>query len=154
MADAIVGGGSVAAVIGIAVVVVLYLAAIIAPLVMLVVALVDMVRRPDWQWRIARQERVLWILLVVLVNLFAIPSLIYWFNIRRKLQAVEAAAAAGLYGSGHYGYGGWEPGPPPMPYTAVAAPGWHPDPSGRSQFRWWDGLRWTDQTWGQGSGRR
>jgi hypothetical protein len=99
MADAIVGGGSVAAVIGIAVVVVLYLAAIIAPLVMLVVALVDMVRRPDWQWRIARQERVLWILLVVLVNLFAIPSLIYWFNIRRKLEAVEAAPAAGLYGA-------------------------------------------------------
>ncbi len=22
--------------------------------------------------------------------------------------------------------------------------GWHPDPSGRHQHRWWDGQRWTD----------
>ena len=25
------------------------------------------------------------------------------------------------------------------------APGWHPDPSGRWQVRWWDGSTWTDQ---------
>lgn len=27
---------------------------------------------------------------------------------------------------------------PPVP------PGWHPDPSGARQWRWWDGYRWTD----------
>lgn len=27
----------------------------------------------------------------------------------------------------------------------MTAAGWHPDPSGRHQFRWWDGNRWTDQ---------
>ena len=25
------------------------------------------------------------------------------------------------------------------------APGWHPDPSGRWQLRWWDGAAWTDR---------
>jgi hypothetical protein len=27
----------------------------------------------------------------------------------------------------------------------TTAAGWHPDPSGRFEFRWWDGGRWTDQ---------
>ena len=22
---------------------------------------------------------------------------------------------------------------------------WHPDPTGRHQYRWWDGRQWTDQ---------
>jgi hypothetical protein len=26
---------------------------------------------------------------------------------------------------------------------AVSPPAWHPDPSGRFQFRWWDGSEWT-----------
>ena len=68
----------------------------IGSLVMLIVALVDIVRRPDWQWKLAGQEKILWLLLVILVNFLAIPSLIYWFNIRKKLQAVEAAAAVAI----------------------------------------------------------
>jgi len=31
-----------------------------------------------------------------------------------------------------------------MTPMAGAAPGWHPDPSGRWQVRWWDGSAWTD----------
>ncbi len=27
----------------------------------------------------------------------------------------------------------------------VSPPAWHPDPSGRFQFRWWDGREWTSQ---------
>lgn len=27
----------------------------------------------------------------------------------------------------------------------MTAAGWHPDPGGRHQFRWWDGASWTDQ---------
>ena len=56
---------------------------------------------------------------------------------------------------------GWVPGPaPPSPVgspagqavgvpahwaaaTATPGPGWHPDPSGLNQWRWWDGLQWT-----------
>jgi hypothetical protein len=30
-----------------------------------------------------------------------------------------------------------------QPYTGVL-PGWHPDPSGRYQFRYWSGNRWTE----------
>jgi hypothetical protein len=33
-----------------------------------------------------------------------------------------------------------EPGPPVLP-----PPGWHPDPSGRFHYRWWDGTMWTSQ---------
>ena len=38
---------------------------------------------------LAGHEKTLWLLLVILINFLAIPSLIYWFNIRKKLQAVE-----------------------------------------------------------------
>ena len=48
----------------------------IAAFVFFIVALVDMVKRPDWEWKLAGQEKVLWILLVVLVNFLAIPSFI------------------------------------------------------------------------------
>jgi Protein of unknown function (DUF2510) len=33
--------------------------------------------------------------------------------------------------------------PPAAPPPAVSPPAWHPDPSGRFQFRWWDGREWT-----------
>lgn len=33
-----------------------------------------------------------------------------------------------------------EAGPPVLP-----PPGWHPDPSGRFHYRWWDGTMWTSQ---------
>jgi hypothetical protein len=140
--------GSIAAA-AIAALVVLYFVVILGSLAMTVVAVVDIARRPDWQWKIAGQEKVLWLLLSILINLFAIPSLIYWFRIRPKLVAVEHAAAAGAYGAGHVTYAGWVPGPTPSPYPAVAPAGWQPDPSGQHQFRWWDGTRWTEQTWSQ-----
>ena len=117
-------------------------------LVMLVVALVDIARRPDWQWKLAGQEKVLWLLLVILVNILAIPSLIYWFSIRKKLVAVEQAAAAGQFGPGQMTYAGWAP-VPPNPYPGMVPPGWHPDPSGQQEWRWWDGTRWTDHTWSE-----
>ncbi len=33
-------------------------------------------------------------------------------------------------------------------------PGWYADPSGRSEFRWFDGSRWTDQVVVGGQQRR
>jgi hypothetical protein len=133
-----------------AVLVTAYVVVILGSLAMMVVAVVDIARRPDWQWKIAGQEKVLWLLLAILINVLAIPSLIYWFTIRKKLVAVEHAAAAGAYGSGHMSYAGWVPGPPAQSaYPAVAPAGWQPDPSGQHQFRWWDGVRWTGQRWSQ-----
>ena len=120
----------------------------IGSVVMLIVALVDIVKRPEWQWKLAGQDKILWLLLVILVNILAIPALIYWFSIRTKLMAVQTAAAAGQYGPGHMTYSGWEPGPPPAPFPPGMAPaGWHPDPGGVHRLRWWDGTRWTDHTW-------
>ena len=66
--------------------VVIYLVVIVGSLVMMIVSLVDIVRRPEWQWKLAGQEKVLWLLLVILVNILAITSLIYWFSIRKKLM--------------------------------------------------------------------
>ncbi len=31
------------------------------------------------------------------------------------------------------------------PGGAVSPPAWHPDPSGRFHYRWWDGSEWTSQ---------
>jgi hypothetical protein len=30
------------------------------------------------------------------------------------------------------------------PFSRLPPPGWHPDPSGRHWWRWWDGRDWTD----------
>jgi hypothetical protein len=109
---------------GLVVFFVVYGVVILGSLAMLIVALVDIVKRPDWQWKLAGQEKVVWILSVILVNFLAILPLVYWLNIRKKLIAVERAAAAGQYGPGHMTYSGWEPTPPSFP-----PPGWHPDPS-------------------------
>jgi hypothetical protein len=122
----------------------LIFAASIGALVGLIVALVDMVRRPDWQWKLAGQEKVVWILLVCLVNVFAIVSLIYWFNIRKKLVAAEQAAAAGQFGPGHMGFGGWEPGPAPAPFPRSSPPGWYGDPTKEHDLRFFDGMYWTE----------
>jgi hypothetical protein len=119
----------------------------IGSLVMFIVALVDMVKRPDWEWKLAGQEKILWILLVVLVNFLAIPSLIYWFSIRNKLIAVREAAQRGAFGPGRMTYAGWEPNLAPIAYAGAAPAGWYPDAAAPGLFRWWDGVRWSEHTW-------
>ncbi|MGA2036156.1 MAG: DUF2510 domain-containing protein [Acidimicrobiales bacterium] len=132
-------------VVGIVLLFALYFIVIIGSIALLIIALIDIVKRPEWQWKIAGQEKVLWLLLVVLVNFLAIPSLIYWFNIRKKLIAVEKAAASGQLGLGHMTYGGWEPTPSmPMAFVDMPPPNWQPDPSGQYRWRWWNGHQWTD----------
>src|ERR1019366_5165118 len=142
-----VGAGAVAGSVAgaaIAALVIVYVVVILGSLAMMVVAIVDMARRPEWQWKLAGQERILWLLLVILINVLAIPSLIYWFHVRPKLTPVEQAAARGEYGAGHLTSSGWAPGPPAPSSFAVAPAGWQPDPHGQGQLRWWAGRRRTE----------
>jgi Protein of unknown function (DUF2510) len=54
-------------------------------------------------------------------------------------QAAEGATGSGQTAAGQTGSGqtAEQPGPPLSP------PAWHPDPSGRFHYRWWDGSQWT-----------
>jgi hypothetical protein len=133
-----------------AVIVVLWIFISIGSIVFLIVALVDIVRRPEWEWKLAGQEKILWVLLVLLVNFLAIPSFIYWFNIRKKLIAVRAAAERGEFGPGQMTFSGWEPNLVHVPPPGSPPAGWYPDPSGAATFRWWDGMRWSGQVWKSG----
>ena len=130
--------------IGLVIVWLVLLGAGIGALVFTIVCVVDMARRPDWQWKLASQDKVLWIVLVVVVNVFAIVSFIYWFSVRRKLMAVDDAAKAGHYGAGVMTATGWVPG---VPITSTGVPpGWFPDPGDPGGLRYWDGFRWTEHT--------
>lgn len=115
-----------------------FIVVIVGSIVMMIFALIDMAKRPDIQWKIAGQEKILWILLVVLVNPFGILSLVYWFNIRKKLIAVEHITPPDPYAT----YAAGAPWGVPAP-GAGPPPGWYPDPSGVGT-RYWDGGRWTE----------
>jgi hypothetical protein len=80
-----------------------------------IVALVQVCRIPDYQYRVAGTEKTTWILVVALAQI--IGALIWLFA---KRKAVLAAAGRSL----------------PTP------PGWYIDPM-TGAVRWWDGLGWT-----------
>ncbi|MHB8244232.1 MAG: DUF2510 domain-containing protein [Acidimicrobiales bacterium] len=84
-----------------------------------VIALIEVVKIPDHQFKAAGSEKISWVLIVVLAGI--IGALIWRFV---KRDAVLAAA-------------GMMPLPPP---------GWYPDPTGTT--RWWDGARWTESAVG------
>ncbi len=52
-------------------------------LVVWLVALIDMLRRPVEQWQAAGQDRIVWALVVVL--LYAVGAVLYWFIARPQL---------------------------------------------------------------------
>lgn len=160
----------------------------VVSLVWFLVVVIDMVRRPTWQWRQAGSNKTMWIILeVALFVLFGflsiVSGLIYWFAARPKLVAAERQGEkasgsgapwgggryeppggylppGGSYGSGTYGSGTYEEGygtaPPAYPGTQApptagpppaqenTPPSWQPDPSGRHQYRYWDGTSWTE----------
>ena len=47
---------------------------------------------------------------------------------------IFAVVRLGLRGSGRSGTA-----------PVAGAPGWHPDPTGRHEFRYWDGRAWSDR---------
>lgn len=63
-------------------------------------------------------------------------------RLRRKMEeeqmAQESEAPSAI--------GATPPSPQAATPQAATAPGWHPDPSGQAQLRYWDGNQWTDKT--------
>lgn len=111
-------------------------------LVYWILSIVDIAKRPDWQWKFAGKDKILWLVLVILVN---VVSPFYWYLIRPKLNLVESDAAAGKFGPGHITYSGWEPGPLQNAFQpSVAPPGWYLDPGNSGQLRYFDGMRWSE----------
>jgi peptidoglycan/LPS O-acetylase OafA/YrhL len=70
---------------------------LVVPLVLLVWALVDLVRRPEVEWTMAGQDRMVWVLIVVLVGL--IGPILYLLVGRTRLNEARLRLA----------------GPPPPP---------------------------------------
>ncbi len=84
--------------------------------VLWIVALVEVARIPEQQFRAAGSEKIMWVLIVVLTHV--IGALVWRFTKRD-----DVLRAAG------------QPSLPP--------PGWYPEPATGS-LRWWDGTMWTD----------
>jgi hypothetical protein len=88
--------------------------------------LVSSIIRPGWAFRRAGSNKAMWIVLIAILGF--IPAIIYLAGPRKKVMAAQAGGPAG----------------PAWNYPGTQyPPGWHPDPSGRHEFRYWDGTRWT-----------
>jgi hypothetical protein len=65
----------------------------LAGLVLIVMALVDLVRRPTEQWTVSGHNQLVWALIVILVGF--IGPLLYLLIARPALDAAEVATTAG-----------------------------------------------------------
>jgi len=77
------------------------------------------------------------------------PGRATWLPVRAPAPRPRPEPEVGEVGTGlpaeAVGVGG---GPPdvaaPGAGSSLPPPGWHPDPSGRHWWRWWDGRGWTE----------
>ncbi len=72
-----------------------------------------------------------------------IAAPITWLVERSNRQRAVAGIGGGWVSGSASGMT-WTATSPP----AAPPPGWHPDPSGANQWRWWDGYRWTEHVSG------
>jgi hypothetical protein len=111
----------------------------IGSLVIVIMAAVDASRHPDWAWRQAGQNKMLWIILPIVLLVACgivggILGLVYLLSIKPKVVAAEQQGPPPGWGAGPGGYGqqpGWGTPPPPPPSWGQPPP---PPP---------------DQPWGQ-----
>ncbi len=89
-------------------------------------ALIDSIVRPRWAYQAAGSNKALWIVLILVLGVIA--AIIYLLFIKRRVMTAQLL------------------GPPSAMYPGAwtaQPPGWHPDPSGRHEYRYWDGYTWT-----------
>ena len=75
-----------------------------------------------------------------------IAAPITWLVERSNRQRALAGGGVQWLPASARGAAGNSGSPPTSP--ASPPPGWHPDPSGANQWRWWDGNRWTEHVSG------
>ncbi|MFN8104671.1 MAG: PLDc N-terminal domain-containing protein [Acidimicrobiia bacterium] len=92
---------------------VLYFAVIVAAIVLFIWALIDCLRYPDQAWEAVGQQKIVWILVIVLVG--CIGPLLYFFIPRPKLKAWKESGGSAGYGGGYPPQGGGYPPQPPYP---------------------------------------
>lgn len=96
--------------------------------------LMDSIIRPGWAFSRAGSNKAMWIVLIAILGF--IPAIVYLVGPRQRVNAAQSGGPGG---------------PPWRSQWAQYPPGWHPDPSGRHEFRYWDGTRWTESVSDQGS---
>jgi hypothetical protein len=107
-------------------------------------AVVDVVRRPRWQFSPGR--KVLWAATLLggwmlgVWPLTLATSIVYLAVLRRHLPA-RALPAEGLSPASSP-MPGSDPAEPARPAAPLAPAGWYPDPGGPGE-RWWDGVGWS-----------
>ncbi len=104
---------------------------------------VDANKYPDWAWEQTGQNKALWMVMLIGVPLLTcwccglffaglIPSLIYFLNIKKKLDAAQGGGAGG-YGAGGFPPGGYPPqgyGQPGYGQPGYGQPGYPPQQPG------------------------
>ncbi|MHB8218775.1 MAG: DUF2510 domain-containing protein [Acidimicrobiales bacterium] len=108
-------------------------------LVPIVWAIVDVVRRPSWQFSTSR--KVLWVVMLglgwlVLWPVALISSVMYLAVYRRRLPVALAPPSMATWDPYATESGGRPSQLPPA--------GWYSDPGGGPLRRWWDGRGWSE----------
>jgi hypothetical protein len=104
--------------------VLLFVALVIAMQVLWIVMLIEVCRLPEQQFVAAGTERITWVIVIALLGFLG--ALAWCFSKRRAVLDAEGFVPAAVA--------------PAAPHVPA---GWYAEPGGTS-LRWWDGVRWSE----------